>query len=181
LSIDLIPEKDVAKPDLRNSKKSFLDIDHICLTCGAIINLYWADDCIVCDCKPRNFVPSKISKDIRLILEMPIEELKLISDLEGLPANSSRVKLTINLLRKIHPILKNPNHSNIDEILIRKVILRNHRKFSYMKDIEDLVKRKKPIKVDVVKPKHIKLIPITKVISTESNQLKLITIIEQTD
>lgn len=148
MNIDLIPKTDVVKPDLRNSKKRILESDNICINCGCIINGYWEDSCIICECKGRDFVVGKISRDIRLLLEMNIDELKIICDLEGISPNNSRSRLTINLMRKIHPILKNRKYQLIDEILIRKIILRNHRKFRYMQEIEDFVKRKKDNKHD---------------------------------
>lgn len=161
MSLDLISSKDIQEEDTRDSKKRYLETDGICIECGTITNNYYNDNCLICKCKSREFISGRISIDIRHILDIHIQELRVICEFEGL-STGSRSQMTINLIRKIYPQLStNPKYKKVDDTLIRKIIIRNRKKFYYIIDLEDMITKNKKSKEEqniVVTPKFIKLI-----------------------
>lgn len=159
--MDIIPENEVYT-DTRNTKKTFLLTDAICIDCGAIFNSVYEDECILCDegdkeakveehkeyrpkCNHRNFITGKQSIDIRILLDFHIEDIIALCELHGC-STGSRAKMTANIMKKIYPYL----NERIDEMLIRKIIKRNSRSFWYIKDIDlalDNIKSQKRLKV----------------------------------
>lgn len=157
--MDIIPENEVYT-DARNTKKTFLLTDAICIDCGCIFNSNYEDKCVICDddinieneikankskCQHRHFIIGKQSVDIRILLNFSAEDVIALCELHGC-STGSRTKMTANIMKKIYPYLD----EKIDEILIRKIIKRNHRRFWYIKDIGvalESVKSKKRLKV----------------------------------
>lgn len=158
--MDVIPSDEVYT-DTRNTKKTFLLTDAICIECGVIFNANYEDQCIICDegdqiakadshkdnrprCDHRNFVTGKQSIDIRILLDFHIEDVIALCELHGC-STGSRAKMTANILKKLYPYLD----ERIDETLIRKIIKRNSRRFWYIKDIDlalESIKSKKRLK-----------------------------------
>lgn len=158
--MDVIPSDEVYT-DTRNTKKTFLLTDFICIDCGAIFNSVYEDECILCDegdqiakayshkdnrpmCNHINFITSKQSVDIRILLNFSAEDVIALCELHGC-STGSRAKMTANIMKKIYPYLD----ERIDEMLIRKIIKRNSRRFWYIKDIDlalESIKSKKRLK-----------------------------------
>lgn len=157
--MDVVPSDEVYT-DTRNTKKTFLLTDAICMDCGVIFNSNYEDQCIICEdyeikenteikdnkpkCNHRNFVTGKQSVDIRILLDFHIEDVIALCDLHGC-STGSRAKMTANIMRKIYPYLD----ERIDEMLIRKIIKRNSKRFWYIKDIDlvlESIKSKKRLK-----------------------------------
>jgi len=158
--MDAIP-KEEEYTDTRNTKKTFLLTDAICIDCGTIFNSVYEDQCVICDegdqidkadshkdsrtkCNHINFVTGKQSIDIRILLDFHIEDIMALCELHGC-SQGSRVKMTANILKKLYPYL----NERIDENLIRKIIRRNSKRFWYMKDIDtalQTIKSKKRLK-----------------------------------
>lgn len=153
--MDIVHEKDVRK--IINTKKRFLPRDGICIRCAAIINSVYENQCIICDCGSNNFIIGNLSIQIRSLLNLEIYDLEALNELRGYSAGS-RSKMVINILRSSHT-LDSLNNKGINEELIRKIILRNRKKFFYMKNLDNIIRKtKKYIKTD--KPINIKLIDI---------------------
>lgn len=141
--MDLISKDEVETEDKRNSIKRFLETDGICVTCGAIVNNYWEDKCLVCSCGGTgtdNFIGGKTGVNLRLLLRFHIEELKAISEIHGVSIGG-RAKMVVGVLRDMEE--KDSKRfrfdNRIDEGLIRKIIARNKRCFWFVKDIESAV------------------------------------------
>lgn len=137
----LIPAHDVIKPkkdDKRNTKKRYLVTDGVCFKCGAIINYVYESRCILC-CGSDEFLVGESSTVLRELLELDIEQLRLVCQLRGVSSGSvSRPKMTLELFRRIFPKLTKIDE-RINENLIRKIIYRNRRRFWYVKNIEDAI------------------------------------------
>ncbi len=150
MSIDIIPVDQVEKSDKRNTKRRFLPTDGICLHCAAIINSVYEEQCIICDCGSNNFITGFISIQIRSLLNLEIYDLEALNELRGY-GTGSRPKMVINILKS--------SNKKINEELIRKIIIRNRKKFFYMKNIDNIItKTKKQIKLN--KPVNIQIIDI---------------------
>lgn len=144
--MELVHAKDVYEPDKRDTRKRFLTTDAICTTCGTIINSNYEDDCFICDdgykiCEHKDFITGRQSVDLRILLDFRIEDLKALAELHGCSEGSGRTKVVAGLMKKLHANLDN----RIDDILIRKIVLRNRKKFWFWKDLDDAVtKARKP-------------------------------------
>lgn len=157
MTVDIIPVDQVEKSDKRNSKRRFLPTDGICLHCAAIINNVYENQCIICDCGNNNFITGNPSIQIRSLLNLEIYDLEALNELRGYSV-SSRPRMIINILKSSYS-LNSLNNRRINEELIRKIIIRNRKKFFYMKNIDDIItKTKKQIKLN--KPINIRLIDI---------------------
>ena len=132
MTLDNIPQEEVEKVDLRNSKKRYLVTDRICTKCCAINNIYYENHCVICRCGSEEFISGRISKDIRILLNFGVDELRMIAELEGV-SGSTKIVITRNLIRKIYP-----NHIHINKVshdLIRKIMRRSKKKCWYLKEI----------------------------------------------
>ena len=170
MGIVLVPDKDVYDADKRDTKKRFLATDAICISCGAIINSNYEKDCFVCEgdhkiCDHKDFITGRQSVDLRILLDFHIEDLKAISELHGCSGGSGRSKAVVGIMKKLHSNLDR----RIDDVLIRKIIIRNRKKFWFWRDIEDAIGK-------VAKPKGMRLIG-----SEECVDIKEITIKNKED
>jgi hypothetical protein len=151
-NMELVQSKDVYDADKRNSRKRFLTTDAICVHCGTIINSCYEDACFICDdpaevCDHREFITGHQSVDLRILLNFRIEDLKALAELHGCSEGNGRAKTVAGLMKKLHTNLD----KRIDDRLIRKIILRNRKKFWFWRDLDDAVIRAK-------KPKGIPLV-----------------------
>lgn len=157
--MDIIPVDEVYT-DTRNTKKTFLLTDAICIECGCIFNSNYEDQCVICEndlnkedeevkdnkpkCNHREFVMGKQSIDIRILLDFHIEDIIALCELHGC-SQGSRAKMTANILKKLYPYID----ERIDETFIRRIIKRNSKRFWYIKDIDtalEAIKSKKRLK-----------------------------------
>lgn len=141
--MDIIPDKDVYKADTRNTKKTLLPTDAICIKCGVIFNSTYEDKCVICEddeivCTHSEFISGRESVDLRILLDYHIDDLRALCEIHGCPGGS-RSDMTICILKKLHSSLD----KRIDNILIRKMIKRNHKRFRFWRDIEDAIARAK--------------------------------------
>lgn len=165
MELDLVPMNEVYYDDKRNTKKTLLPTDGICVKCGIIFNAYYNRDCVICEgsgggraneeiikivkegsggkenvCDHKEFIFGKQSVSLRILLDYGIEDLRGLCEVHGC-AEGSRGKMVIGIMKKLH----NPLDKRINEELIRKMIKRNSRKFRFWKNIEDAIHRaKKP-------------------------------------
>lgn len=153
--MELVQSKDVYDADRRNSKKRFLTTDAICTKCGAITNSCYEDACVICDevieiCDHSEFITGHQSVSLRILLNFRIEDLKALAELHGCAEGSGRAKAVAGLMKKLHTNLD----KRINDILIRKIILRNRKKFWFWKDLDEaVIKAKKPKGIQLVDPK----------------------------
>lgn len=153
--MELVQSKDVYDADKRNSKKRFLTTDAICVRCGTIINSCYENDCFICEeptevCDHSEFITGHESVDLRILLNFRIEDLKALAELYGCSEGSGRAKAVAGLMKKLHSNLD----KRITDILIRKIILRNRKKFWFWKDLDDaVIKAKKPKGIRLIDPK----------------------------
>ena len=119
--------------------KSYSDVDSICIKCGTIINSYWEDNCVICLCGSSNFVSDKIAIDIRKLLNKHLDDLKVICILHDI-ALGSRYKIVYEIIKRLYPF-QCGKENKITERLIRLMVLRNRRKFWFVVDIENLVRK----------------------------------------
>ena len=101
---------------------------------------------IVCD--HTDFIMGRQSVDLRILLDFHVEDLRAICEIHGCPEGGSRGRMVVNIMRQLYPSLD----KRIDERLVRKMIVRNRKKFRFWKDIEEAISRaKKPGKLKLVK------------------------------
>ena len=149
MTISLVPQDEVIKEDKRNSKKRFLPTDAVCVSCGCVNNHFWYNDCIICKCKCGNsdFIYGKLSIDLRLLLDFHIEDLRNLCEIRRLYFGS-RASMTIRLLKEFH---KERFDNRINELLIKKIMKRNIKKFRFTVDLTEAVcKVKREIKLKLV-------------------------------
>lgn len=142
-NMDLIPKNEVFQEETRNTMKTILPTDAICIKCGVIFNSYYEDQCVICDdtkerCDHKEFITGRESVDLRILLDYNIEDLRALAEIHGC-SEGSRGKMTIKIMEKLHSSLD----KRIDENLIRKMIKRNSKRFRFWKDIEDAISRAK--------------------------------------
>ncbi len=150
--MELIPAKDMCITDNRDSKKRFLETDGICTKCGVILNTNSENKCIICEdlkdaCDHSEFITGVQSVDLRILLDFHIEDLKALAELHGCSEGSGRTKVVSGLMRKLHANLD----KRINDALIRKIIIRNRKKFWFWRDIDNaLCRAKKPRGIPLV-------------------------------
>lgn len=141
--MELIPDSEMAEEDTRNTKKRYMVTDAICLKCGIIFNSYWEDQCVICYdiekdreyiCDHRDFIVGKQSVGLRKLLDYHLEELRVLCDIHGLSLRS-RPEMAYDLMKKMHSSLD----KRITIEVIRKVIIRNRKRFWYVQDIDDAI------------------------------------------
>lgn len=152
--MELISDKDVYDVEKRNTKKTFLATDAICSSCGAIINSNYVEDCIICDdghdCDHKDFITGRQSVDLRMLLDFRIEDLKALAELHGCAEGGGRTKTVAGLMKKLYSNLLD---KRINDILIRKIVLRNRKKFWFWRDIDAAMGRaRKPKGIPLVEP-----------------------------
>lgn len=133
--LSLVSSDEVIKEDKRNSRKRYLPTDAVCLRCGCINNIYYYDSCTICECKCGNdhlFIAGKLGIDLRMLLDLSIDELRMMCETRGIVC-SSRSVMTVRLLRDFH------YWKDFDKLitaeLIRKILKRNIKKFRFTLDI----------------------------------------------
>jgi len=144
MELDLVPKNEMCQEDKRNTKKTILPTDAICIRCGVIFNSYYEDQCVICDdteekCQHDEFITGRESVDLRILLDYHIEDLRALAEIHGCSEGGSRGRMTIKIMEKLHSSLD----KRIDENLIRKMIKRNSKRFRFWKDIEDAIHRAK--------------------------------------
>ena len=98
-------------------------------------------------CQHEDFIKGRQSVDLRILLDFHVEDLRALCEIHGCSEGGSRGKMVVNIMRQLHSNLD----KRINELLVRKMIMRNRKKFRFWKDIEDAVNRaKKPGKIKLV-------------------------------
>ena len=103
----------------------------------------------VCDrCDHVDFIMGRQSVDLRILLDFHVEDLRALCEIHGCSEGGSRGRMVVNIMKQLYSNLD----KRIDERLIRKMIVRNRKKFRFWKDIEAAISRaKKPGKIRLVK------------------------------
>jgi hypothetical protein len=98
-------------------------------------------------CEHTDFIIGRQSVDLRILLDFHVEDLRALCEIHGCSEGGSRGKMVVNIMRQLHPNLD----KRIDELLVRKMIVRNRKKFRFWKNIEDAINRaKKPGKIKII-------------------------------
>lgn len=171
--IDLISKEEVFQNDKRNTKKMMLPTDAICVQCGVIFNSVYEDECVICEdfsdikkdikdeikdvekpvirfvkekdgggqevCRHTDFITGRQSVDLRILLDFHLEDIRALCEIHGCPEGGSRGKMVVNIMKHLHSNLD----KRVDERLVRKMIIRNRKKFRFWRDIEDAIGRAK--------------------------------------
>jgi hypothetical protein len=99
-------------------------------------------------CEHTDFIIGRQSVDLRILLDFHVEDLRALCEIHGCPEGGSRGKMVVNIMKQLHSNLD----KRINELLVRKMIVRNRKKFRFWKDIEDAISRaKKPRKIKLVR------------------------------
>jgi hypothetical protein len=174
IKMELIPNNEVFQEDKRNTKKMMLPTDAVCTKCGIIFNSVYEDSCLICEdyseikketekpvirfveekdergqdiCQHTDFIMGRQSVDLRILLDFHVEDIRALCEIHGCPEGGSRGKMVVNIMKHLHSNLD----KRIDERLVRKMIVRNRKKFRFWRDIEDAINRaKKPGKIRLV-------------------------------
>lgn len=113
-------------------------------------------------CQHEDFIKGRQSVDLRILLDFHVEDLRALCEIHGCSEGGSRGKMVVNIMRQLHSNLD----KRINELLVRKMIIRNRKKFRFWKDIEAAIGRaKKPGKIRLVQAEEcldITEIPINK-------------------
>lgn len=117
-----------------NIRHHFLNTDAICTKCGCILNGYYEDKCVICSCGEDNFISGKIVMDIRTLLNIRLNDLRVICVLHDISLGS-RSRMVFGIIKKVYP------STSVNEHLIRIMILKNGKMFWYTRDIETSIKR----------------------------------------
>ncbi len=149
--LDIVQPQDVIKEDKRNSIRRYLQTDSVCSICGAIVNSFYEDRCLVCDCGGTSFISGKTGVNLRVLLDFHLEELRGLCEIHGV-RYGGRAQMVIRVLRKIDRVGK-VDDNRIDEMLIRKIIIRNRKRFWFVKDIDDAVSRVRKCNIRLVDEK----------------------------
>jgi soluble cytochrome b562 len=98
-------------------------------------------------CEHKDFIIGRQGVDLRILLDFHVEDLRALCEIHGCTEGGSRGKMVINIMKQLYPYLD----KRINENLVRKMIVRNRKKFRFWKDIEDAITRaKKPGKIKIV-------------------------------
>ena len=99
-------------------------------------------------CQHEDFIKGRQSVDLRILLDFHVEDIRALCEIHGCPEGGSRGKMVVNIMRQLHSNLD----KRIDDRLVRKMIIRNRKKFRFWKNIEDAISRaKKPGKIRLVR------------------------------
>lgn len=121
-----------------DANRRYIETDSICAKCGAIINSYYEDECVLCSCGGEDFISGQIAIDIRTLLEIQLIELKIICVVNNISLGS-RAKMVYGIVNKLHDV--NVTEKKINETLIRKIIFRKRPTYWFVKEIEKLMYR----------------------------------------
>lgn len=98
-------------------------------------------------CDHTDFIIGRQSVDLRILLDFHVEDLRALCEIHGCPEGGSRGKMVVNIMRQLYPHLD----KRINELLVRKMIMRNRKKFRFWRDIEDAINRaKRPGRIKLV-------------------------------
>ncbi len=166
-SMELVSDKDVFDVDKRDTKKRFLTTDAICTKCGVIINSNYEEDCFICDdsiktCDHNDFITGRQSVDLRILLDFHIDDLKALAELHGCSEGGGRTKTVAGLMKKLYA---GSIDKRINDALIRKIVLRNRKKFWFWRDIDDAMSKAR-------KPKGIALVDAEECIEIKEITIK---------
>lgn len=155
--MEIVSAKDVYETDKRDTRKMFLKTDAICTKCGVIINSNYEDTCMICNdhvdpCDHSEFITGHQSVNLRILLDFPIEDLRALAELHGCSEGSGRTKTVAGIMKKLHSDLDH----RINDTLIRKIVLRNRKKFWFWKDIDSEMKKVRRPNVKLVDAKDVK-------------------------
>jgi hypothetical protein len=154
MKLELVENDEVVEEDKRNSKWRYLETDAVCVICGCINNHRYYDSCIICKCKCGNseFIHGKLSIDLRLLMDFHIEELKSLCEIRGIGVGT-RSGMVVRLLKQFY---MERFDERINEQLIKKIMVRNKKKFRFAIDITDAVQKvKREIKLELVKKEDV--------------------------
>jgi len=99
-------------------------------------------------CQHEDFIKGRQSVDLRILLDFHVDDLRALCEIHGCSEGGSRGKMVVNIMRQLHSNLD----KRINELLVRKMIIRNRKKFRFWKNIEDAISRaKKPGKIRLVR------------------------------
>ena len=114
-------------------------------------------------CDHTDFIVGRQSVDLRILLDFHVEDLRALCEIHGCPEGGSRGRMVVNIMKQLYSNLD----KRIDDRLVRKMIVRNRKKFRFWKDIEDAITRaKKPGKIRLIKAEE--CMEITEIPSTKS-------------
>ncbi len=179
--MELVSAKDVYDADKRDTKKRFLTTDAICTKCGVIINSNYEDECVICNdpqdkCDHSEFITGHQSVNLRILLDFPIDDLRALAELHGCSEGSGRTKTVAGIMKKLH----NDLDARINDTLIRKIVLRNRKKFWFWRDIEsEMSKARKPKGVTLIAAKDVKVKEIS--VRDRKNEIVKVTITSMGD
>lgn len=92
-------------------------------------------------CEHKDFIIGRQGVDLRILLDFHVEDIRALCEIHGCSEGGSRGKMVINIMKQLYPHLD----KRINENLVRKMIIRNRKKFRFWKDIQDAIDRaKKP-------------------------------------
>lgn len=101
-------------------------------------------------CSHIDFIMGRESVDLRILLDFHLDDLRALCEIHGCSEGGSRGKMVVNIMKRLHPNLD----KRINERLVRKMIVRNRKKFRFWKDIECAIsKAKKPGKIKIIDAK----------------------------
>lgn len=90
-------------------------------------------------CDHTDFIMGRQSVDLRILLDFHIEDLRALCEIHGCSEGGSRGRMVVNIMKQLHPNLD----KRIDERLVRKMIIRNRKRFRFWKDIDIAINRAK--------------------------------------
>ena len=98
-------------------------------------------------CDHKDFIMGRQSVDLRILLDFHVEDLRALCEIHGCTEGGSRGKMVINIMKQLYSNLD----KRINERLVRKMIVRNRKKFRFWRDIEDAINRAKKPKIRLVR------------------------------
>jgi hypothetical protein len=90
-------------------------------------------------CEHADFIIGRQSVDLRILLDFHLEDLRALCEIHGCSEGGSRAKMVVNIMKQLHSNLD----KRINELLVRKMIVRNRKKFRFWRDIEDAISKVK--------------------------------------
>lgn len=90
-------------------------------------------------CDHKEFIIGRQGVDLRILLDFHVEDLRALCEIHGCSEGGSRGKMVINIMKQLYPYLD----KRINENLVRKMIVRNRKKFRFWKDIESAISKAK--------------------------------------
>ena len=98
-------------------------------------------------CDHTDFIMGRQSVDLRILLDFHLEDIRALCEIHGCSEGGSRGKMVVNIMKHLHSNLD----KRIDEHLVRKMIIRNRKKFRFWRDIDSaLSKAKRSKRIELV-------------------------------